>query len=247
MGAFTERFATPPTLRQVGLPEKKWMLKNFYSKRLHFFNKLSEKDRERFVLRAYKLAKSIKIIGREDFIVTYDVRLFIVAAQVQLTFGFNQFFLNKFHTILVYPDAYRNKVTGKLHYGEVNPRGIIVISWDKFIKGYTIIDDKINLGLHEMAHALMHTIIHSYDHEDGLDKYLRDIVRLSKIEMEKINSNDHHLFRHYAGINIYEFFAVSVEHFFESPNELNKELPALYQYLTKLLKQDPANNKFRIS
>jgi len=221
-------------------------LKDFYSKQLNYFNSLPYKDRDRFVIRANKLKKSIHIIGKNDFKVTEEVRLLSIAAQVQLTFGFNQFFLNKFHTILIYPDTYESKLTGKMHYGEVNPRGIIVISWDRFLKGYTIPNDKINLGLHEMAHALMHTIICSSDHEDGLDKYLRDIVRLSKIEIEKIKNGENHLYRKYAGANIYEFFAVSVEHFFEAPDELKLELPALYQYLTKLLKQDPTIGLFHL-
>ena len=88
--------------------EQKLGLKNFFNNRLHYFNQLSEKDKNRFILRAYKLAKNINVIGKDDFKITSNVKLFIVAAQVQLTFGFNHFSLNKFHTILVYPDSYRN-------------------------------------------------------------------------------------------------------------------------------------------
>jgi hypothetical protein len=36
-----------------------------------------------------------------------------------------------------------------------------------------------------------------------------------------------------------EFFAVSVEHFFEDPSGFAKELPLLYQHLCVLLHQDP--------
>lgn len=220
--------------------EKKWKLKNFFSKHFQYFNQLSKKDKERFIIRAYKLSKLKNIVGRQDFIITEEVKLFIVAAQVQLTFGFKQYTLNKFHTILVYPDAYENKIIGNMHYGEVNPKGVIVLSWKRLVKGFEIPDDKINLGLHEMAHALMHTIIYSNNHEYGLDPYLRDIVRLSQNEMEKIKSSDHHFFRKYAGTNIYEFFSIAVEYFFEVPNEFKKELPELYQYMVRLLKQDPA-------
>lgn len=226
--------------------EKKWALNKFFSKHFHYFNQLTEDDRHRFITRAYKLAKNLKIIGRQDFEITNDVKLFVVAAQVQLTLGFNHYHLPKFHTILVYPDAYRNKLTGNKHYGEVNPRGIIVLSWKRLVKGHAIPNDKINLGLHEMAHALMHTIIHSNDHELGLDPVLRNIVKLSKEEMIKIKSSDHHFFRDYAGTNIFEFFAVAIEYFFEVPQELKKELPKLYEYLTNLLKQDPSINTYRL-
>ena len=145
----------------------------------------------------------------------------------------------KFKRIIVYPDAYKNPSTGNMHYGEVNPHGVIVLSWKRLLKGHEITDDAINLGLHEMAHALMHTIIYSDNHESGLDPYLRNIVRLSKEEMGKIKNGEHHIFRNYAATNIYEFFAVSVEYFFETPQLLKNELPQLYKHLIILLKQNP--------
>lgn len=223
--------------------DKKWKLNRFYGKHFHFYNELNIKDRERFIKRAFLLSGSLNIIGRQDFKVTEEVRLFIVAAQVQLTFGFKRYFLPKFKTILIYPDAYKNKLTGNMHYGEVNPKGVIVLSWKRLVKGYMIADDKINLGLHEMAHALMSTIIRSNDHENKLDTYLREIVRLSAKEIEKIKSNEYHFFRKYAGSNTFEFFAVAVEYFFEVSIEFKKELPNLYEHMVKLLKQDPTSLK----
>ncbi|MFC2151907.1 zinc-dependent peptidase [Bacteroidota bacterium] len=220
--------------------EKRWKFKNFFSKHFNYFNQLSDKEKDIFIVRAYRLINSIKIIGRKDFEVTINEKLYVIAAYIQLTFGFKYYKLPKFHTILVYPDAFRNQFTGNMHYGEVNAKGIIVLSWKRLVKGFAIPDDKINLGLHEMAHALMHTIIYSDDHEYGLDPFLRDIVRLSKIEMEKIRSDNYHFFRKYAGTNIYEFFAIAVEYFFEVPKEFKNELPTLYQFMVKLLKQEPA-------
>ncbi|MFZ6013111.1 MAG: zinc-dependent peptidase [Bacteroidota bacterium] len=46
-------------------------------------------------------------------------------------------------------------------------------------------------------------------------------------------------FRPYACTNVHEFFAVSVENFFERPAQFKNELPELYDILTQLLKQDP--------
>ena len=227
--------------------DKKRALKQFFSSHFKYFNQLSDQEKDIFVIRAYKLLQKVRIIGRQDFKVSTDIKLFVIAAYVQLTFGFKFYMLPKFRTILLYPDAYQNKITGKMHYGEVNPKGIVVLSWKTLLKGHKITDDAINLGLHEMAHALMHTIIHSNDHEIGLDRYLRNIVNLSYEEMEKIKSSDNHLFRSYAGTNMYEFFAIAVENFFEKPVEFKKHLPQLYNYLVLLLKQDPVSGKFRFN
>ncbi|MGZ5134018.1 MAG: zinc-dependent peptidase, partial [Flavitalea sp.] len=43
----------------------------------------------------------------------------------------------------------------------------------------------------------------------------------------------------YAGTNYHEFWAVSVEIFFENPIRFRHELPDLYAAISKLLKQDP--------
>lgn len=225
---------------------KQGELDKFFSKYFHYYNQLSKKHRTKFIFRANDLAHNIRIIGKQNFEITEEVRLFVVAAQVQLTFGFRNYTFPMFRTIIIYPDSYQNPMTGNMHDGEVNPRGIIVLSWKKLVKGHIIPDDKLNLGLHELAHALMHTIKHSQNHELGLDLFLDKVIKLSREEIKKIKSSGHHFFRDYAGANIYEFFAVAIEYFFEVPNELKKELPLLYGYISKLLKQNPADKIFRM-
>ncbi len=218
----------------------------FFSKYFKYYNQLNPKEQKSFIKRAYNLSLSVQILGKEKFEITEKVKLFVVAAQVQLTFGFRRYDLPIFRRILVYPNAYRSPATGNMHYGEVNAKGIIILSWKRLVKGHLITDDTINLGLHELAHALMHTIIHSNDHEIGLDPYLKNVLKLSKVEREKIKSKKDHLFRSYAATNIYEFFAIAVEHFFEVPSKFKKELPDLYDHMVKLLKQDPSSKLFRI-
>ncbi len=213
----------------------------FFNKFFIYYNQLPEKLKSRFLYRVHDLNNFISITGKQNFKVTDEVKLFVVAAQVQLTFGYKKYFLSHFRNVLIYPDSYLNIITGSMHDGEVNPRGAIVLSWKKFLKGYAIPDDKINLGLHEMAHALMHTIIRSDQHEAGLDYYLKKIIKISQPEIQKIRSHETQFFREYAGTNVFEFFAVAIEYFFEDPQGLKKELPELYIHLTKLLKQDPVN------
>jgi len=226
--------------------KKKEGLYRFYQDKLNYFRILSEKDKNRFLKRAYKLVKINTIIGRQGFKVTPEVKLLVVAAQIQITFGLYNYILPKFKTIFIYPGSYKNPLTGNIHDGEINPRGLIVMSWEKLAGGYLNSSDSVNLGLHEMAHALMFTIIKTDSHDSGLDYYMGQIVKLSQHEIQKIRAKDSHLFREYAGQNPFEFFAIAIEHFFESPLEFKAELPAVYSYISKLLKQDPANKIFRL-
>jgi Mlc titration factor MtfA (ptsG expression regulator) len=43
----------------------------------------------------------------------------------------------------------------------------------------------------------------------------------------------------YAAVNYHEFWAVSVETFFENPVCMKQDLPDLYQAMVNLLRQDP--------
>lgn len=223
--------------------EKKEYLYRFYQDKLNYFRLLSEKDKRKFIKRAFILVNTNKIIGRQGFMVTTEVKLLVVAAQVQVTFGLDNFILSKFKTIFIYQGSYKNPITGNIHDGEFNPRGLIVLSWEKLASGYLNSSDKINLGLHEIAHALMFTIIKTNYHDYDLDYYMGQLIKLSQQEIQKIRNNEFHLFREYAGQNPFEFFAIAIEHFFEAPLELKTELPKLYFYISKLLNQDPAIKK----
>jgi MtfA peptidase len=226
---------------------EKLQLHNFYKTYSHYYNQLTPPLQNRFVYRASSLSKSVKIIGRQGFVVNQKAKLMVLSAMVQLTFGFRNYSLPRFRTIFVYPGTYTSPVTGQKHDGEVHPQGLIVLSWEKLVKGYADPHDKINLGLHEMAHALMHTILYTNRHEPGLNDYLDNVLKLSANEIQKIKNGDYHIFRPYAGSSINEFFAVAIEHFFEDPNSLNQNLPSLYQKLCMLLKQNPAKGIFVMS
>lgn len=53
------------------------------------------------------------------------------------------------------------------------------------------------------------------------------------------NVREHHFFRTYAFHNKMEFFAVAVEHFFETPACFKNDIPELYKIMCQMLNQDP--------
>jgi hypothetical protein len=222
-------------------------LNSFYQKYSSYYNKLNEEQKRRFIYRANNLTQSIKFIGRQGFVVDEKVKLIVVSAIVQITFGFNQFHIPKFKTIFIYPDSYKNPFTGKMHDGEVNPRGLIILSWEKLVKGFADPNDKINLGLHEMAHAFMQTINkHQWPYDYDFIQILKSIVSIAQEEIGRINDGSNLILRRYAAASPDEFFAVAVEHFFEAPKELATEMPRLYERMKALFRQDPAKDIFTI-
>ncbi len=116
----------------------------------------------------------------------------------------------------------------------------IVLSWNHFVDGYIKPDDGRNLGLHEMAHALhLENRIFNGEFKFFVQEDLDLWNALSLLEIDKIRRGEAHMFRDYAATNKDEFFAVAVENFFERPREFGNQMPAVYEVLVKLLKQDP--------
>jgi len=86
----------------------------------------------------------------------------------------------------------------------------------------------------------MHVINKEEFFEPGVDDEMDRFAKISKLEIDRIISGENTTFRNYAATNSSEFFAVAVEHFFETPCELQTSYPIIYSSLDRLLKQDPA-------
>ena len=126
------------------------------------------------------------------------------------------------------------------HKGEVNPRfNAIVLSWQHFVEGLANPTDGINLGLHEMAHALkLENIIENGEHHFfDLDEYKKWLDIAAK-EITNIRNGRDSIFRQYASVNEDEFFAVCMEVYFEQPHQLFAYNASLYKTLSNLLHQD---------
>ncbi len=103
-------------------------------------------------------------------------------------------------------------------------------------------NDARNVGLHEMAHALL---LENRTHDDGeydfLDQKSMDyFLECAEAEHARAQQGEPGLLRAYAHTSPAEFFAVAVEVFFENPAAMLRESPRLYGALKALLNQDPA-------
>lgn len=170
------------------------------------------------------------------------LNILISATATQLTFGLKDFGLFSFDKILIYPDAYYSEIRKQHHKGEINvQQKLIVLSAKHFLQGIQVYNDGINLGLHEIAHAL-----NINEFENGNDEFIncfKDWEILARQEMPKILADDNHFIRNYAATNIQEMFAVCTEYFFEKPELFLEKLPNLYKNMCQLYKQNPLNRE----
>jgi Mlc titration factor MtfA (ptsG expression regulator) len=203
-----------------------------------YYRSLSASARERFLRRVllFMEAKKFEYIDLEP---EETMPLLISAAAVQLTFGLDHFRLDYFRTIHILKDKYRFGLYNMPFEGHVSEDGIY-LSWAHFVREFTNYSDGQNVGLHEMAHALTYV---NFTVQDGRDNSFHDrFVEFSAVArpiFERMQAGESTLLDPYAATNYQEFWAVSIETFFERPTPFKRGLPELYSSLCILLNQDP--------
>jgi MtfA peptidase len=206
-----------------------------------FYMNLPEKQKKLFRKKLQRFLFSKQFIPRQIPEVTDEMRVLIGASAVQLTLGLDQYILSHFQKILVYPDNYYSNINRRYHKGEVNPRfGIIVLSWRNFLEGYANPTNALNLGLHEMAHALkIENKLRDYGDKILSNRAYKKWNDLVMEELILVKEGKECLFREYGCVNEHEFFSVAVENFFERPDDFRTRNSQLYHTLCQLLNQDP--------
>ncbi|WP_421892577.1 zinc-dependent peptidase [Marinoscillum sp.] len=205
-----------------------------------FYQQLPPKSKALFEYRVANFIRMKEFVPRNMTHVTEEMQVLIAASAIQLTFGYPKVFLSYFRYVIVFPDQFFSNSGQRYHKGEVNPKAkAIVLSWKHFVEGYSK-SDGVNLGLHEMAHALQLENIVMNDEYDFLDsEAIKHWQALASAEIVRIQNDAASFFREYGASNHAEFFAVAVENFFERPVAFHDYQPALYSALARLLKQDP--------
>ncbi|WP_298996534.1 zinc-dependent peptidase [uncultured Tenacibaculum sp.] len=216
------------------LPKRK---KEFLVENIAFYQRLNDKQKVYFEHRLTKFIRTYDFIERDNFELTPEAKVLIAASYIKLTFGMRRYLTSTFDKIIVYPTSFYSTITEQYHKGEFNPRlKSIVFSWEDFLIGNIILNDNLNLGIHEFSHALT---FHGRKSKDVSARiYYRlfeEITVFMKKEenIERIKTSGY--FRAYALTNKLEFVAVVMEHFFETPEYLQQQFPQLYKKIQLML------------
>lgn len=214
----------------------------FLNSHFPYFSRLKAQFRKEFIGKLEMILSTKRFIGRDGLEeVTWQMEILIGATLTMVTFGWKRLKLAHFHTILIYPNPYFSTINRTYHKGEVNPKhGLIIISWRSFVEGLADFEDGVNLGIHEVAHALkLANFIHSDGEREFNPQAWEEYKKWVPAEIQKIQLGNPTIFRDRGGVDEHEFFAVVVETFFEKSEEFKAYNPKFYQTMVYLLKQDP--------
>ena len=192
--------------------------------------------------------------GNDGIVVSEDMKLSI-AAQACLLVVNSPAWYDTLKNVLIYPSAFRthrNTHDGYLVHenkhmtlGESWARGPVVLSWEHALQGGLNDEDGHNVVIHEFAHQLDSLT----GHTDGIPilrkgqayaDWEKAMLDAFNEHVERVESARKTLIDPYGATGHEEFFAEAIVTFFEKPQALLREEPALYTQLSELLALDPA-------
>ena len=194
-------------------------------------------------------------IGCGGLDINDEIRVTIAAQACLLLLNRPRGYYPQLRQILVYPGGFMvNRAytdgNGVTHHdrhalsGESWSQGQVILSWHDTLAGAAQPHDGQNVVIHEFAHQL--------DQETGAangapvlarqQHYARwSRVLNAEFKALQARASHHHppLFSDYGATDPAEFFAVISEVFFEQPQRMADEHPALYRELSQLYQLDP--------
>ena len=208
----------------------------------HYYHQLDIHQRERFLRRLSILIRHTRFVPQDIPRITEEMKVLVGSAIIQITFGLKTFTLRKFRKIIIVPRVYTYKGMEHLQFiGDTNAHNHTVsLSWPHVKLGFEIKNDAQNLALHEIAHCLrLEDQFLGYSERLFNEKDLAHWEQIGKQRMVGIRKRELTFMKTYAGRDMMEMFAVSVEYFFEKPVAFREQLPELYEAMVMLLNQDP--------
>lgn len=238
--AFTLYFFSSSAFTHFYVRKKKLskQQKQILEEHVPFYQQLDVEHQEYFEHRLVVFIRNYEFIGRENLVITAGTRILIGASYVMLTFGNRKFISDAFDRVIVYPDIFSSRLNQQKHKGEFNPKyKVVVFSWKHFLKGNAIEDDNLNLGIHEFTHVLHINSIQNKDVNSLVFRReyrkLMNYIQDNKAVKKELIESDY--FRDYAFENQYEFMAVLLENFIETPDEFKLKFPEIYRRIKRML------------
>jgi Mlc titration factor MtfA (ptsG expression regulator) len=193
-------------------------------------------------------------IGCQGQAITADVQVTVAAQACMLLMGHARpDYFPRLRQILVYPDAFvvqreQAQGNGLVHEqrraltGESWSQGQVILSWTDVLAGASDPADGRNVVLHEFAHQI------DQDNGTANGRPWRPTASLRRrwaavmgAAFEQLRHEPSALIDAYGASEPAEFFAVLTEVFFERPQALAAEAPAVYRELAELYRLQPAS------
>lgn len=212
---------------------------NILEKYYTYYRNLDEQLQFKFFDRLNRFMQSKQFIIHSQEPIK-EMPVLISAAAVQISFGLDDFELPHYPYIQIHKEEYFAKDSLRILAGNVEG-SCITLAWNQLLKGFSNYEDGNNVGLHEMAHALYFQEIVVDRDNSSFELHFNELMYRGETVLQQ-NQCPHNLYTDYAFTNLQEFWAVSVELFFERANDLYNYYPKVFNTLQHILNQNPKSS-----
>ena len=218
------------------------------------YGKLPADLRARLDRLIQRFLDEIEFVGRDGFDVCTEAKVTIAAQACFLIAGPHDRWFRTLDKVIVYPAPFAKHRDPVEKFFAANPdreligeswmAGPVLLAWDHAVYGCLETADGENLLIHEFAHQL--------DELDGRGdgrpplppdqcKETWDVIFQHAYERlcESVTRDEPSVFDPYGSINRAEFFAITVESFFEKPADVKLNEPQIFEQLAQYFGFDP--------
>lgn len=239
-------------LLSSALPTHQWAI---IENMLPVIRKLPPELRRKLEGKINVFMDQIQFIGCNGLEVTQEMRLSISAQACLLVVNTDTWYDN-LYTILIYPGAFKSQKSERQGYivteretvriGESWSRGPVILSWVDVARGAIDDTDGHNVVFHEFSHQIDDLSgrtngVPVLNKDQNYTEWARVFVIAYRKHVGNVVAGRRTVFDAYGAVGQEEFFAVSVEVFFEKPAALKSEEPGVYQQLANLFQLDPSS------
>lgn len=225
-------------------------LKQLLQQHVNYYDKLTTDAKSRFESLIAGFLETVHIEGVGLEITDLD-KVLIASSAIIPIFGYKEWRYTNLTNVILYPDTFNNdfqfegeqegrNIMGMVGSGYMN--GQMLLSRAALLKGFSAASGKNNTGIHEFVHLL--------DKSDGATdgvpenviphEYATPWLKMMHQEISRIEKG-HSDIDPYAATNEAEFLAVTSECFFEKPEQFKQKHPELYEQLSRIYGQKPAD------
>lgn len=205
-----------------------------FERLIPFYQKLSAENKRLFRGRVQMYLHAVEFIGQVWPNVPEDIKAFVAANIVQLTFGREDYRMPMFERIVVYPKPFPTRQFPKqFHSAEsFQEDGVLLFAAEQLLAGTTHPQKHYNVGLHEYANVLLLSYP-SYNYPDlGEDSWTK---------FETISGFSKEAIARYIGLSDISPRPVSICLFFTFPEQFKKEWPTVFDNYQTIFNMNPCN------
>lgn len=215
-------------------PELKAPLRHLLNTQFPFYQNLDVIEKELFRNRVALYMEANEFMPQRMDVVPYDVRGVIAANAVWLTFRQEDFLLNKFEKIIVYPNLIPTpQFPEHWHACEIfEGDGVILFAIEQLMKSFLQPRKYYNIGLHEYA-KIFKISYPDKDYPDLPEDIWGKLESISGFSQEDIST--------WIGLPDIDVYAVSVAHFFVFQQKFQQVLPEIYNAYQNIFSNSTQN------